>query len=58
MVMRTTPSERCVSGLTPGNYTVNETTQPDGYGDAGQTNQSVEAVDGTNCGYERDDQYS
>jgi hypothetical protein len=50
MVMRTTPSERCVSELTPGNYTVNEMTPPDGYGDAGQTNQLVEAVDGTDCG--------
>ena len=44
-----TIGEVCVSELTPGNYTVNEMAPPDGYGDAGQTNRSVEAVDGTDC---------
>jgi hypothetical protein len=42
----------CVSGLTPGEYFVNETKAPDGYGDAGATeaNQSVTVVAGTDCG--------
>jgi hypothetical protein len=42
----------CVSGLTPGDYTVNETSPPDGYGDApaGEADQSVTVVNGTNCG--------
>lgn len=39
----------CVSGLAPGTYTVNEEGAPVGYGAATQTNQSVEAVNGTNC---------
>jgi Prealbumin-like fold domain len=44
-----TIGEVCVSGLTPGNYTVNETSPPPGYGDAGQTDQVAVARDGTNC---------
>jgi uncharacterized repeat protein (TIGR01451 family) len=39
----------CVGGLAPGTYTVNETSPPPGYGDAGETDLSVEAVQGTNC---------
>ena len=41
----------CVSGLAPGNYTVNETTAPTGYGDApaSEADQVVTAVNGTNC---------
>jgi hypothetical protein len=41
----------CVSGLSPGDYTVNETTAPDGYGDApaSQADQTVTVVVGTNC---------
>ena len=44
-----TIGEVCVSGLEPGNYTVNETTPPMGYGDASQTNVVVVAVGGTDC---------
>jgi hypothetical protein len=42
----------CVSGLTPGSYTVNETSPPNGYGDAAGTeaNQSVTVANGTDCG--------
>jgi hypothetical protein len=39
----------CVDGLAPGTYTVNETTAPTGYGSASESDQSVEAVQGTNC---------
>lgn len=39
----------CVGGLAPGTYTLNETTPPPGYGDATETDLSVEAVQGTNC---------
>jgi uncharacterized repeat protein (TIGR01451 family) len=41
----------CVSGLAPGNYTVNETTAPTGYGGAPGTeaDQVVVAANGTNC---------
>lgn len=42
----------CVSGLTPGDYTVNETSAPDGYGastDPTEVDQVVTVVDGTNC---------
>jgi hypothetical protein len=41
----------CVSGLATGNYTVNETTAPTGYGDAPATedDQTVTVVAGTNC---------
>jgi uncharacterized repeat protein (TIGR01451 family) len=42
--------EVCVSGLAPGNYTVNETTAPSGYGDATQTNLTAVAANGTDCG--------
>jgi hypothetical protein len=41
--------EVCVSGVVIGTYTVNETSPPDGYGDASQTDQSVTVVAGTNC---------
>jgi Prealbumin-like fold domain len=39
----------CVSGLAPGNYTVNETSPPPGYGPAPETNQTATVVNGTNC---------
>jgi hypothetical protein len=39
----------CVSGLATGDYTVNETTPPPGYGDAAQTDLPVTVVTGTNC---------
>jgi hypothetical protein len=40
----------CVSGLTPGDYTVNETSPPDGYGaSTGEADQVVTVADGTNC---------
>jgi uncharacterized repeat protein (TIGR01451 family) len=39
----------CVGGLAPGTYNVNETTPPPGYGAAGETDLSVDAVQGTNC---------
>jgi uncharacterized repeat protein (TIGR01451 family) len=39
----------CVGGLAPGNYTVNETSAPSGYGDASQTDLVVVATQGTNC---------
>jgi uncharacterized surface anchored protein len=45
----TTIGEVCISGLAPGSYTINETTAPGGYGDAGQTNVAVTVVNGTNC---------
>ena len=41
--------EVCVSGLTPGGYTVNETSPPPGYGGASETDQQVTVVVGTNC---------
>jgi hypothetical protein len=41
--------EVCVSGLAIGDYTVNETTPPPGYGDAEQTDLPVTVVTGTNC---------
>ena len=43
--------EVCVPGLLPGDYTVNETSPPDGYGDAdaSQADQVVTVVAGTNC---------
>jgi hypothetical protein len=42
----------CVAGLVAGNYTVNETTPPNGYGGApaSQKDQVVTVVAGTNCG--------
>jgi hypothetical protein len=39
----------CVGGLAPGNYTVNETSPPSGYGSASQTGLTAVAVQGTNC---------
>jgi hypothetical protein len=39
----------CVSGLVPGNYTVNETSAPAGYGHAVESNLTATVVDGTNC---------
>jgi hypothetical protein len=39
----------CVSGLAPGDYTVNETSPPDGYGAADEAAQLVTVVNGTNC---------
>lgn len=46
-----TTGEVCVSGLAPGEYTVNETSPPDGYGDASasQDDQKATVVAGTNC---------
>jgi uncharacterized surface anchored protein len=41
--------EVCVSGLSIGDYTVNETTPPPGYGGAGQSNLTATVVTGTNC---------
>jgi len=43
--------EVCVSGLTIGTYTVNETSPPSGYGGApaSEADQSVSVVGGTNC---------
>jgi Prealbumin-like fold domain len=41
--------EVCVSGLATGDYTVNESTPPLGYGGASPTDQSVTVVAGTNC---------
>ena len=41
--------EVCVSGLDLGDYTVNETSPPDGYGDASQSDLTATVVTGTNC---------
>jgi Prealbumin-like fold domain len=41
--------EVCVSGLALGDYTVNETSPPPGYGDASQEDLTVTVVAGTNC---------
>jgi hypothetical protein len=41
--------EVCVSGLSDGDYTVNETSPPEGYGDASQSNLTATVVAGTNC---------
>ena len=41
--------EVCVSGLTPGDYTVNEVSPPPAYGDASETDLTVTVVVGTNC---------
>jgi len=42
----------CVSGLTPGDYTVNEVSPPTGYGGApaSEADQTVTVVNGTDCG--------
>lgn len=44
-----TVGEVCVSGLLPGDYTVNETSPPDGYGGATQTDATFTVVAGTDC---------
>jgi Prealbumin-like fold domain len=44
-----TVGEVCVSGLAPGDYTVNETTPPSGYGQASETDVTATVVNGTNC---------
>jgi hypothetical protein len=41
--------EVCVSGLQTGNYTVNETSPPPGYGDATEVDLGATVVAGTNC---------
>ena len=41
--------EVCVSGLSIGDYTVNETSPPPGYAGAGQSNLTATVVSGTNC---------
>jgi len=41
--------EVCVSGLSLGDYTVNETSPPPGYGDASQSDLTATVVTGTNC---------
>jgi hypothetical protein len=41
--------EVCVSGLLTGNYTVNETSPPPGYGGASESNLVATVVAGTNC---------
>ena len=40
----------CISGLAPGQYTVTETTPPDGYGSGTAVDGTATAADGTNCG--------
>jgi hypothetical protein len=44
-----TIGEVCVSGLLPGDYTVNETSPPPGYGGATQVDVTATVVVGTNC---------
>ena len=44
-----TVGQVCVSGLLPGDYTVNETSPPSGYGGASQLNVTATVVVGTNC---------
>jgi hypothetical protein len=48
----TTVGKVCVPGLAPTNYTINETSPPDGYGGApnSEGNQSVTVAPGTDCG--------
>jgi hypothetical protein len=41
--------EVCVSGLDPGDYLVDETSPPPGYGGASEAAQTVTVVNGTNC---------
>jgi hypothetical protein len=41
--------EVCVSGLAIGNYTVNETSPPPGYGDASQSDLPATVATGTDC---------
>jgi len=45
----TTIGEICVSGLTPGNYFINETGAPTGYGIGTSGEQTATVVSGTNC---------
>jgi hypothetical protein len=45
----TAVGEVCVSGLTPGAYTVNETSPPAGYGGASETNVAATVEVGTDC---------
>jgi len=45
----TTIGEVCVSGLTPGNYFINETGAPTGYGIGTSGEQTATVVSGTNC---------
>jgi uncharacterized repeat protein (TIGR01451 family) len=40
----------CISGLAPGEYTVTETTPPDGYGSGTAVDGTATAADGTDCG--------
>ena len=44
-----TIGEVCVSGLLPGDYTVNETSPPPGYGGATQIDVTATVAVGTNC---------
>jgi hypothetical protein len=44
-----TVGEVCVAGLLPGDYTVNETSPPPGYGGASQEDVTATVVVGTNC---------
>ncbi|MGY1615695.1 collagen binding domain-containing protein [Geodermatophilus sp. SYSU D00691] len=39
----------CVEGVAPGDYTVNETTPPPGYGPAAESDLPVTVTNGTNC---------
>jgi len=44
-----TVGEMCVSGLVPGDYTVDETSPPPGYGDSATSPQTATVANGTNC---------
>jgi hypothetical protein len=44
-----TVGKMCVDQLTPGSYTVSETTPPSGYGAGSPSSQSATVVAGTNC---------
>ena len=45
----TTVGEICVSGLAPGDYEIDETSPPPGYGDSDDAAQTVTVVAGTDC---------
>jgi uncharacterized repeat protein (TIGR01451 family) len=45
-----TVGQVCISGLAVGDYTVNETSPPSGYGGASQTDVTAHAGAGTDCG--------